>query len=201
MKRLLNYILIYIAFGVPASFGAKVGDPAPLFEGIDAQGKTISLTEFKGKFVVLEWHNPKCPYVVAQYEARQMQNTQKTWTDKGVIWLSINSSAVGKEGHVDGKSALAYVKRHGATPSAIILDADGKIGKSYEAKTTPHMFVINPDGILIYNGAIDNTPTYKTQEVGKGNINYVSSLLEEAFAGKTEYTYKTTKAYGCGVKY
>lgn len=181
------------------AFAAKVGDPAPAFSAPTAQGKTVDLAGLKGKYVVLEWHNQDCPYVKAQYKSQHMQKTQKEWTDKGVTWITVISSAPGKQGFVDAKGALADLKSTGATPTYTLLDPDGKIGHAYDAKTTPHMFVINPSGKLIYDGAIDDNATNEAADVG-GKINYVSMALNEAMANKS-VTHPTTHPYGCGVKY
>jgi len=191
--------MLFLLFTNPLALAAKVGEPAPDFSGVDSKGKTVSLSQLKGKYVVLEWHNEGCPYVVAQYKSKHMQNTQKEWTKKGVVWLSVISSAKGKQGYVDGKGADADVKSNGAAPTATILDPTGQIGHAYDAQTTPHMFVVDPHGTLVYNGAIDDHATTDASEVG-GSINYVSAALTDSMAGKP-VSHATSRPYGCGVKY
>jgi peroxiredoxin len=178
---------------------AKVGDPAPAFTGKDTKGQSHALAGFKGKFVVLEWHNQGCPYVKKHYSSGNMQKLQKEWTAKGVVWLTVISSAPGLQGHVTAAQADAYVKEQGAAPTAVLLDPSGEIGRLYDAKTTPHMFVIDPNGTLIYNGAIDDKPTTDTADIATAQ-NYLSAALADAMAGKPVTT-AATKPYGCSVKY
>jgi peroxiredoxin len=178
---------------------AKVGDPAPAFKGTDSRGKVHALSDFKGKFVVLEWHNQGCPYVKKHYASGNMQRLQKEWTGKGVVWLTVISSAAGKQGYVTAEQADAYVREQQAAPTAVILDASGEIGRAYDAKTTPHMIVIDPAGRLIYDGAIDDRPTTDLADVEPAQ-NYVSAALAAAMAGKPVPT-AATKPYGCSVKY
>lgn len=188
---------------------AKNGEPAPLFSGLNSLGKNTSLEDFKGKWVVLEWHNKDCPFVKRQYDSGHLQKIQERWTKDGVIWLSIISSAKGKEGYVDAKGANKDVKSHHAHVTATLLDPLGTIGHAYDAKTTPHLFVINPKGILIYQGALDNRPnadpaTAKTDVTeGEGPyIDYVSLALDEAKnQGKAEISTPTSDQYGCSIKY
>lgn len=181
------------------SLAAKVGDAAPAFSGVDSHGKPVSLAQFKGKFVVLEWHNHGCPYVKKHYGSGNLPKLQKEWTAKGVVWLAIVSSAPGKEGHVDGPAANANMKQAGAAPTAVVLDPKGEIGKLYGAKTTPHMFVISPQGALLYNGAIDDKPSTDAGDIATSK-NYVAQALTEALAGKPVRV-ATTQPYGCSVKY
>jgi peroxiredoxin len=199
-KNLAPLLLSLLILTAPTlAFAAKVGEPAPAFSGKDANGKTITLAQYQGKYVVLEWHNKDCPYVKAQYQGGNMQKLQKEWTGKGVIWLSIDSSAVGKEGFVDAAGAKADIKKTGAAPTAMIIDASGAIGHSYDALTTPHMFVIDPKGTLIYNGAIDSSNSNDKVEVATAK-NYVSQALTESMAGKP-VSLATSKPFGCSVKY
>lgn len=184
---------------VPVFASVQIGKAAPNFTLTDTNGKTHSLSEFKGKTVVLEWLNHDCPYVVKHYDGKNMQSLQKTYTDKGVVWLSINSSADGKQGNFPPEKANALTKEKGAHPTAVLLDAKGDVGKLYGAKTTPQMFVINPEGILAYNGAIDDKPTTDQDDL-KGAKNYVASALDEITAGKA-VSVASSKPYGCGVKY
>ena len=187
-----------IAFASSAR-AAQVGSPAPDFHGTDSSGKTQSLDEYRGKFVVLEWHNHDCPYTIKHYESGNMQSLQKQWTAKGVVWLTIISSAPGTQGYVDASAENAYMKKMGAWPTAAILDPSGAIGHLYDAKTTPNMFIIDPSGKLIYAGAIDDHATTDTSDIPSSK-NYVSTALTEAMAGQPVQT-AYTRPYGCSVKY
>jgi peroxiredoxin len=179
---------------------AEVGKPAPNFSVTDASGKLRSLEEFKGKTVVLEWNNPDCPFVKKHYNAStNMQDQQKSATSKEVVWLSINSGAAGKQGHMDGAMAATKMTELKAAQSAYLLDSDGKVGQAYGAKTTPHMFVIDAKGTLQYAGAIDSNPSADAADI-KGATQYVNVALNEIMAGKPVST-SVTKAYGCSVKY
>lgn len=177
----------------------SVGSTAPDFSLTDAQGKLRSLSEFSGKFVVLEWVNPDCPFVRKHYDSSNMQGLQQSHTDKDVVWLSINSSAQDKQGHLTQESAKAFLSERKANPTALLLDPDGRVGKQYGAKTTPHIFIINPQRILIYAGAIDDHPSTDPEDV-KTARNYVRQVLDEAMAGK-KVSITQTQAYGCSVKY
>ena len=178
---------------------AGIGQSAPDFSLSDITGKTNTLSSSKGKFVVLEWMNYDCPFVKKHYGTGNMQKLQKTYTEKGVIWLSINSSAAGKQGNYPPEKWVEMAKEKGAASTAILLDPDGKVGKLYGAKTTPNMFVINPEGVLIYAGAIDDKPTFAPEDV-KTAKNYVAAALDAAMAGKPVET-PSTQSYGCSVKY
>ena len=177
----------------------KVGAPAPEFTGTDSTGKTVKLSDFKGKTVVLEWTNHGCPYVKKHYGSGNMQKLQKTTTGDGVVWLSVVSSAPGRQGHVDGKAADKLTQSRGAKPTAVLLDPKGKIGKLYGARATPHMFVIDKGGTLAYMGAIDDKPSANPADV-KSAINYVTKALGQIAAGKAVDP-AVTRAYGCSVKY
>ena len=179
--------------------GATVGEPAPAFELTDANGQRRSLAEFRGAFVVLEWVNPECPFVRKHYGSGNMQRLQRTYTNRQVAWLSINSSAPGKQGHLTPETAQVFLEEQGASPSALLLDPDGTVGKQYGAKTTPHLFVLNPDGVLIYHGAMDDRPSTDPQDVPEAH-NYVEAAVDEALAGQPVST-PTTQPYGCSVKY
>ncbi|HTQ11848.1 MAG TPA: thioredoxin family protein [Fimbriimonadaceae bacterium] len=179
--------------------GAEVGSAAPAFSLPSNTGKTVSLDQFKGKYVVLEWTNQGCPYVHKQYGTGNMQATQKWARDHGAIWLTIDSSAEGKQGYMTADQATALLKSAHMSSNAILLDPDGTVGHLYGAKTTPHMFVIDPKGTVIYNGAIDDKPTTDFDDV-KTAKNYVEAALEEAMAGKP-VTNPTSRPYGCSVKY
>jgi peroxiredoxin len=163
------------------------------------QGKTESLEQYRGKYVVLEWTNRDCPYTKKQYDSGNMQALQREWTGKGVVWLTVLSSAPGEEGYLDAAGENAQMARVHAHPTAAILDPKGEIGRLYSAKTTPHMFVIDPAGKLIYAGAIDDKATTDTGDV-KTAKNYVSAALTEAIAGQPVQV-ASTRPYGCSVKY
>lgn len=178
---------------------SRVGAPAPDFRGTDTKGTVHSLSDFQGKWVVLEWHNEGCPYVKKHYGGQNMQKLQQEWTSRGVVWLTVLSSAEGQQGHMAAAQADAYFAAQKAAQTAILLDASGEIGRLYDAKTTPHMFVVNPEGVLVYNGAIDDKPTTDQADLATP-ANYVSAALTEGMAGKPVTT-PTTRPYGCGVKY
>lgn len=188
-----------VAAAPGAALAVKVGEPAPAFTATDSNGKQVALSQFKGKYVVLEWHNQSCPFVVKHYGSGNLQRLQKEWTAKQVVWLALISSAPGKQGFVDGKGANQDMQEHSAAPTATLLDPKGEVGRLYGAKTTPHMFVINPQGQLIYNGAIDDKPSPDPADI-PGAKNYVAQALSEAMAGKP-VSQPTTPPYGCSVKY
>jgi peroxiredoxin len=181
------------------AYAVRVGNAAPDFTGTDSNGKTHKLSLSRGKYVVLEWTNNGCPYTQKHYESGNMQALQKEWTDKGVVWLTVLSSAPGEQGYMTALQENAYVGKERAAPTAAILDPTGTIGHAYEAKTTPHMFVIDPSGKLIYAGAIDDHATTDPGDI-KSSKNYVSDALNESMAGKTVAT-SYTRPYGCSVKY
>src|ERR1051326_7418416 len=180
---------------VASAFAVKVGDPAPNFTGVDSNGKQQTLSAYKGKFVVLEWHNQGCPYTRKHYESGNMQRLQKEWTGKGVVWLTVISSAPGTQGFVTPSQENDYLKTMNAVPTAAILDPTGTLGRLYAAKTTPHMYVIDPNGTLIYNGAIDDHPTSDQGDIPNSK-NYVSAALEQAMDGKP-VAEAATRPYGC----
>ena len=192
-------LALAVAAAPAAALAVKVGEPAPAFTATDSNGKSVSLAQFKGKYVVLEWHNQGCPFVVKHYGSGNLPKLQKEWTAKQVVWLAIISSAPGKQGFVDGKGANQDMQEHNAAPTATLLDPKGEVGRLYGAKTTPHMFVINPQGQLIYNGAIDDKSSADPADI-PGAKNYVTQALSEALAGKP-VSQPTTPPYGCSVKY
>jgi len=200
-RRLLFATLFGLGLStvLPAIWAAKIGEAAPDFTATASNAKTIHLADYRGKYVVLEWHNNGCPYVGKHYRSGNMQRLQKEWTGKGVIWLTILSSAPGKQGYVTASEENDYLTKMQAAPTAALLDPTGEIGHLYDAKTSPQMVVINPEGILIYSGAIDDKPTTDLQDVPTAT-NYVSLALEESMAGKPVQT-STTRPYGCSVKY
>ena len=178
---------------------AAVSAPAPDFSLTDANGQTQSLAAYKGKYVVLEWFNPECPFVRKHYGTGNMQALQKEMTGKGVVWLSIDSSAPGKQGHLTPEQALAFQKEENNSATAILLDSGGVVGRLYGAKTTPSLFVINPEGAVIYAGAIDDKRSTDPDDV-KTAVNYVRQALNESMAGKP-VSVAQTQSYGCSVKY
>jgi len=177
----------------------KVGQPAPNFTATDINGKSRSLSEFKGKYVVLEWHNQGCPFVKKHYDSGNMQKLQKELTAKGAVWLSIISSAPGAQGYVTPEQEKAYLAEKKAAPSDVLFDPEGSVGHLYGAKTTPHMFVIDDKGVLVYAGAIDDRPSTEASDVATAK-NFVRAAYEESSAGKPVST-TSTAPYGCGVKY
>lgn len=181
------------------ALAARVGDPAPDFTANDSNGKTHHLADYKGKYVVLEWHNQGCPYTRKHYESGNMQRLQKEWTAKGVEWFTVISSAPGTQGYVTASEENDYARKMNAVPTAVLLDPDGTLGHLYAAKTTPHMYIIDPNGVLIYNGAIDDHPTSDQSDIPNSK-NYVSAALQEAMSGK-KVTDAATRPYGCSVKY
>jgi len=179
--------------------GPALGEPAPLFELNDLDGKPVSLASFKGKYVVLEWTNYDCPFVKKHYSTGNMQALQQKNIADGVIWLVINSSAAGKQGNYPSEKWKELAAERKSAPTAILLDADGKVGKLYMAKTTPEMFVIDPEGRVLFMGAIDDRSTADVKDV-EGAVNYVQQALDEARAGKP-VSVPISKSYGCSVKY
>lgn len=182
-----------------AQADVSVGKPAPDFTATAASGKTVKLSNYKGKIVVLEWTNPGCPFVRKFYGAGKMQELQASAKEKGVVWFSINSGAEGKQGNVDAAGAKSFIADMKATPTEYLLDGKGEVGHLYDAKTTPHMFVIDKTGKLVYAGAMDNKPTPHQEDI-KGATNYVTAALEAIMAGKKPEV-ASTQSYGCNVKY
>lgn len=200
--RLLAAVIMLTAsvfFSGIAAAEVATGSAAPDFSLADTKGQQVSLSQFKGKFVVLEWINHGCPFVRKHYDSGNMQALQGEYTAKGAVWLSINSSAPGKEGHSSPIQADELTAQNNAVPSAVLLDADGKVGRLYGAQTTPHMFIIDPNGLLIYQGAIDDKPSADPADIAQSK-NYVRAALDEAMAGKA-VSHASTKSYGCSVKY
>jgi peroxiredoxin len=177
----------------------KVGEPAPVFSGTDPSGKTWTLSELRGQPVILEWTNHDCPYVKKHYESDNMQALQREATADGYLWLSVISSAPGKQGHVSPEQADALTTERQAAPTAVLLDESGEIGRAYGARTTPQMFVIDADGVLVYMGGIDDRPTTNPADI-PGATNYVRAALAERDAGEP-VSQPVTRPYGCSVKY
>lgn len=197
MKAIVLAIALFSA-GFAHANGVP-GKPAPAFEVQDANGKTQKLSDYKGQWVVLEWFNKDCPYVKKHYGAKNMQKIQKTYTDKKVVWLTIISSAVGEQGYTDAKTTLTDFKERDSMPTAVLLDPKGVVGKAYGAKTTPHMFVINPNQDIVYAGAIDDNDSADPSVIAKSK-NYVAAALDAGLANKPIPT-ASTRPYGCAVKY
>lgn len=195
-RRLLS--LVFAAASVPL-FAITPGVQAPDFRGTDSNGVIHTLSQYRGKYVVLEWANRGCPYDQKHYLSGNMEALQRQWTDKGVIWLSVLSSAPGEQGSVTPAEENEYLKKMKAAPTAALLDPDGSIARLYQAKTTPHMFVIDPQGKLIYQGAIDDKPTTDKADI-KTAHNYLDQTLNAAMAGKP-VPVASTRPYGCSVKY
>ena len=186
------------ALALATVHAADVGKGAPLFTTKDAKGATVSLAEQRGKVVVLEWVNFNCPFVKKHYSGN-MQKLQATYTGKKVVWLTINSSAEGKEGYLESSKLGALANTNGSKATHVIADGDGKIGKAYGAKTTPHMFIVDKEGKLVYNGAIDSKPTADVADVATADKLFANAL-DAVLAGKEVVSAKN-QPYGCGVKY
>jgi peroxiredoxin len=200
MKRIWLSLLIA---GFAASAGVvralPPGSMAPEFKGVDSNGVQHSLSEYRGKFVVLEWANRGCPYEQKHYKSGNMESLQRQWTSKGVVWLSILSDGPGEQGYATPAEENEYLKTMKAAPTAALLDPKGAIGHLYDARTTPHMFVIDPAGKIVYQGALDDKPTPDPASL-KGADNYVSDALNAAMGGKP-VAVAVTKSYGCSVHY
>jgi peroxiredoxin len=177
----------------------EIGQAAPAFTLTDTHGKAHSLADYQGKWVILEWLNYDCPYVGKHYNSGNMQALQSEYSDKGVIWLAVVSSAPGKQGHYGPDEMNRRSEETGSKAAAVLLDPDGDVGRMYGAKTTPQMYVIDPAGTLLYNGAIDDKPSSRPSSL-EGAHNYLVAAMEEAMAGKPVST-PTSKPYGCSVKY
>jgi peroxiredoxin len=198
MKKILLAAVAASLFASTA-FAATVGKAAPDFTLTDVNGKTVKLADFKGKHVVLEWHNPACPFVVKHYDSNNMQTLQNKYEAKDTVWLSINSTNTKHKDFMANDKLKGYMTEKKAAPDNYMVDADGKVGTAYAAKTTPHMYVINPAGMLIYAGAIDDKRGTSQDEV-KTAKNFVVAALDESKAGKPVTT-ASTQPYGCSVKY
>jgi len=183
----------------PAYAAATVGQPAPDFTLNDTAGKPHALSSFKGKFVVLEWTNPECPFVQKHYDSSNMQSLQKAWGGKDVVWLTINSTHPRHGDYKKPEQMASLWKQKNAAPQAILMDSDGKVGRMYQARTTPHMYIVNPQGSLVYAGGIDDKRSANPADV-KTAKNYVTAALTDALAGKPVTT-ATSSPYGCSVKY
>lgn len=198
-RRIVLAAAIGAALAAPAFAAPSLGQPAPAFQAVDASGRTRSLSEFAGKTVVLEWTNNGCPYVQKHYGSGHMQSLQKRATGEGVVWLTIISSAPGMQGYLSPAEAKVWKAKAYAASTDLLLDPQGRIGRAYEAKTTPHMFIIDKAGKVAYMGGIDDRP-YADPESLKGAKNYVAAALDDLKAGRP-VAVATSKPYGCSVKY
>ncbi|MBP7831233.1 MAG: thioredoxin family protein [Kiritimatiellae bacterium] len=201
MKQYALIAVILLVVGLALIVWAEIGPDtsAPDFSLADVTGATHALSSFRGKYVVLEWFNYDCPFVKKHYGGGHMQALQKKYTDEGVAWLAICSSAPGKQGHYAAEQMAAMALERKGAATAVLLDPDGKVGRLYGAKTTPHIFIIDPDGKLIYQGAIDSVPSTDPADI-PGAVNYVQVTLDAARAGQPVEK-KVTAPYGCSVKY
>lgn len=190
---------VAVLAALPAVAAPRLGQPAPAFQLVDADGRTRTLAEFKGKTVVLEWTNEGCPYVQKHYNSKNMQNTQAAAVKDGVVWLTMISSAPGEQGHQTGAQAKAWKAAVGAASTAVLLDPKGVTGRAYDAKTTPHMYVVDKAGTLVYMGGIDDKPSAAPASL-QGARNYVTAALADVKAGRP-VAQAATRPYGCNVKY
>jgi peroxiredoxin len=199
MKTIHRLLAGLLALSATLNAAVETGSAAPDFTLADTAGTTHSLSDFKGKYVVLEWTNHQCPFVVKHYKNGDMQAVQKDLTDDGAVWLQIVSSAEGKQGYISAEKGEALRKEKAMHSTAMLLDGSGEVGKTYAARTTPHMYLIDPEGTLIYQGAIDSIKSTKPSDVAKAT-NYVKAAYASALAGEPIEA-ATTSPYGCGVKY
>jgi peroxiredoxin len=201
MKPWIAIVTASLALGsaFTAAAQAVVNQPAPAFSAKDATGKTVNLADFKGKHVVLEWVNPGCPFVQKHYNSANMPATQKDAMAKGVVWLSVSSTARDAGDYLSPAELAKWLQSKSAAPTATLIDEDGRIGRSYGARTTPHMYLIDPQGKLVYAGAIDSKPSANPADI-KTATNYVKQAVAEAVAGKP-VSQAQTQAYGCSIKY
>ena len=199
LNSALRCLPLAVAFATNGALAAVAGAPAPDFTVADSGGKPVRLADFKGKFVVLEWTNPECPFVRKHYDSQNMQGLQKEFGARDVVWLAINSTNQGSGEFRTGAQMDAWIKAQGAAPKAALIDASSATGRAYAARTTPHMFVVDPAGMLVYAGAIDDKRSANPADARSAN-NYVRAALNESLAGKP-VTVASTQPYGCSVKY
>jgi peroxiredoxin len=190
---------IGLAFALDVALAASAGQPAPDFTVTDSAGKAVRLSDYKGKFVVLEWTNPECPFVQKHYNSANMPSLQKEWSARDVVWFTVNSTNRSSSEFKTGAQMNAWMQSYGAAQKAVLIDGDSATGMKYAAKTTPHMFVIDPKGDIVYAGAIDDKRSTRLEDV-KTAKNYVRVALTESMAGNPVTTPNTTP-YGCTVKY
>jgi hypothetical protein len=199
MHQMLTAFTALAVIAAPAAAAPVVGQAAPNFRLADVNGKPVTLSDFRGKTVVLEWNNPGCPFVKKHYDSGNMQKAQAAAARDGVVWLTINSGAPGKQGYMTGPEAKAFVAKAGAKPAAYLVDPRGVVGKAYDAKTTPHMYIVDKAGTLVYAGGIDDKPTANPADIN-GARNHVLAALSELKAGKA-VSVASSRPYGCSVKY
>jgi peroxiredoxin len=199
MKRNLFCCLALATLLAGLCYGQKVGAPAPDFKATDSNGRMRQLSEYRGKYVVLEWHNNGCPFTRKHYESGNMQSLQALAREHGVVWLTVISSAPGKQGYVDGAGADQLTKTRHAAPAAVLLDPSGSVGRLYRAKTTPHMFVIDANGELRYMGGIDSIATTEAADIPKAEPYLKEAML--AVVDNQPVAHPATRPYGCSVKY
>ena len=199
MKRAASLVVSSYFFTSVALAAASAGQPAPAFKGTDVNGKPVALSDFKGKYVVLEWNNPNCPFVMKHYDSGNMQALQKLFGADNVAWIAVNSTRDDHGDYMAPASLAAWFKQQNAAPTAVLMDSKGEIGRAYGAKVTPHMYVIDPNGTVIYAGAIDDKRSANPADV-KTASNYVVAALTEARSGKPVAT-AASSAYGCTIKY
>jgi peroxiredoxin len=198
----MKYFLLWaLALATASALAAPavVGQPAPAFSATDTSGKTVSLADFKGKTVVLEWVNPGCPYVRKHYDSASMQGTQKGAVDGGVVWLAVNSTHASHYDYKKPAEMAAWLKSQGATPTLALMDSEGKVGRAYGARTTPHMYIVDAKGTLAYAGGIDDKPSANPADT-KTAKNFVTAALADIAAGRP-VAQAATRPYGCSVKY
>jgi peroxiredoxin len=201
MKRLSTTLALGLSLGLTSAsaLALSIGQSAPAFTATDTAGRSVSLADFRGKHVVLEWVNPGCPFVRKHYSAKNMQATQKAATERGVVWLAVNSTADAHPDYLSPSQLGAWMAAQGAAANATLMDEGGDIGRAYGARTTPHLYVIDPKGVLVYAGAIDDRPTANPADIARAT-NLVDQALAESLAGRP-VSQPATRAYGCTVKY
>jgi len=199
MLRRALFALPALLFTLTAQAVPSVGQPAPDFTLKDAAGKTVKLADFRGKYVVLEWTNPNCPFVRKHYDSGNMAATQQDVVGQGAVWLSINSTEKASYEYMEPARLVAWQQARKVQPTATLMDEDGVAGKAYGARTTPHMYIVDPQGRLAYAGGIDSIPSANPEDVRKA-VNYVRQGIAEASAGKP-LSAATTRPYGCSIKY
>lgn len=199
MLRRLSWILPSLLLAAAAHAAPSVGQAAPDFTLKDATGKTVKLSDFRGKVVVLEWTNPGCPYVRKHYDSGNMAATQQDAVSRGAVWLSINSTEKASGDYLEPPKLVAWQKERKVRPTATLMDEEGSTGQAYGARTTPHMYIVDPQGRLAYAGGIDSIPSADPADIAKA-VNYVKQAVSEATAGKP-VSVATTRPYGCSIKY
>ncbi|RYF63311.1 MAG: thioredoxin family protein [Comamonadaceae bacterium] len=200
MLRRRTLIAISLALAAAgAQAAATVGQPAPDFSARDATGKTVRLSDFRGKTVVLEWTNPGCPFVRKHYDSGNIPATQKIAVDQGVVWLAVNSTEKAASDYLEGAKLTGWLKERKAVPTAVLMDEEGTVGHAYGARTTPHLYIVNAQGTLVYAGGIDSIASARPADIDKAT-NYVKAALTDVAAGQP-IAAATTQPYGCSIKY